>query len=106
MDSHSFNPLDRGNLYLIINEDMQGNEEIPFQSPRSGKFVSNFNIDMNNERDAARFNPLDRGNLYLIRLDFVYRRILDRFNPLDRGNLYLIKCQILFKKHLKIVSIP
>ena len=37
----SFNPLDRGNLYLIQPEcPIMSFEEAEFQSPRSGKFVS------------------------------------------------------------------
>ena len=37
-----FNPLDRGNLYLIIDENTyEHSTQIAFQSPRSGKFVSN-----------------------------------------------------------------
>ena len=38
-----FNPLDRGNLYLIwaLNFSVQINPRL-FQSPRSGKFVSDF----------------------------------------------------------------
>ena len=40
---YCFNPLDRGNLYLIVStityENIDNN--IVFQSPRSGKFVSN-----------------------------------------------------------------
>ena len=37
-----FNPLDRGNLYLIIEYDdyWVEAEVLEFQSPRSGKFVS------------------------------------------------------------------
>ena len=38
-----------------------------FQSPRSGKFVSNCLIDGKYWCHAWGFNPLDRGNLYLIR---------------------------------------
>ena len=38
----SFNPLDRGNLYLIPPEPEEEEEDSEaFQSPRSGKFVSN-----------------------------------------------------------------
>ena len=64
-----FNPLDRGNLYqiyrLILLKTM---EVVMFQSPRSGKFVS----DRNGRAGCLLwmvlgFNPLDRGNLYQIR---------------------------------------
>ena len=36
-----FNPLDRGNLYLILFFRKEYNDNEKFQSPRSGKFVSN-----------------------------------------------------------------
>ena len=41
-DGESFNPLDRGNLYQIfsIGTDPDKNGFMEFQSPRSGKFVS------------------------------------------------------------------
>ena len=40
----SFNPLDRGNLYQIVVIDTLSEEHNPgFQSPRSGKFVSDIN---------------------------------------------------------------
>ena len=61
-----FNPLDRGNLYQIrlssISVD-DARELLKFQSPRSGKFVSNsaWFSSMKNT-GALRFNPLDRGN--------------------------------------------
>ena len=114
-----FNPLDRGNLYQIrlssISVD-DARELLKFQSPRSGKFVSNvaqkytfLNLVL------FCFNPLDRGNLYQIRLSSISvddaRELLKfqsprsgkfvsnsawfssmkntgalRFNPLDRGN--------------------
>ena len=39
-----------------------------FQSPRSGKFVSNDGLEEAITSLASkRFNPLDRGNLYLMR---------------------------------------
>ena len=64
-----------------------------FQSPRSGKFVSNF-VGSGKKLTRAKlsFNPLDRGNLYLIQklLVMMVRALFIRFNPLDRGNLYLI----------------
>ena len=61
-----FNPLDQGNLYQIM--EMLGSNENstqPFQSPRSGKFVSDqyFLMPKLNSSPAC-FNPLDRGNLY------------------------------------------
>ena len=38
-----------------------------FQSPRSGKFVSNVVTHDKGAVEAQGFNPLDRGNLYLIK---------------------------------------
>ena|GEM_PF-3435792 len=64
-----FNPLDRGNLYRIIMTTVtvvrNGKE---FQSPRSGKFVSDFFQRSQSESLSKNscFNPLDRGNLYQI----------------------------------------
>ena len=37
-----------------------------FQSPRSGKFVSNITMSNFIEETLEGFNPLDRGNLYQI----------------------------------------
>ena len=92
----SFNPLDRGNLYLIKPDfDDEIANAIQFQSPRSGKFVSNHMVSpLGSFTDGImRFNPLDRGNLYLIstHLDNSVHSVGSSFNPLDRGNLYLIK---------------
>ena len=62
-----FNPLDRGNLYQISNEvyEIFGSFS-SFQSPRSGKFVSDSKNSFLTEPLKRRFNPLDRGNLYQI----------------------------------------
>ena len=80
-----------------------------FQSPRSGKFVSDF------QKTAflavmfrVSFNPLDRGNLYQIDDEGapIYYLIPEGFNPLDRGNLYQI---ILVERNFSLnffVSIP
>ena len=64
-----FNPLDRGNLYQISYFyacDVPTMEK--FQSPRSGKFVSDNSIvtRFHCEIFFSCFNPLDRGNLYQI----------------------------------------
>ena len=115
----SFNPLDRGNLYQIFSWKVKRKFAMPmeFQSPRSGKFVSN---TANNITELARenpfqsprsgkfvsnparffqptikitntcFNPLDRGNLYLISCGKMATPKEVCFNPLDRGNLYQI----------------
>ena len=64
-----------------------------FQSPRSGKFVSDPQIKelcMMIDPDKC-FNPLDRGNLYqmvCILQPILMVIIKPCFNPLDRGNLY------------------
>ena len=65
---------------------------IRFQSPRSGKFVSDKDKVFSISAILLRFNPLDRGNLYQIGItDNVIRgKVEDCFNPLDRGNLYQI----------------
>ena len=65
-----FNPLDRGNLYqiyrLILLKTM---EVVMFQSPRSGKFVSDYSFGCNHVfASTTSFNPLDRGNLYQIKV--------------------------------------
>ena len=60
-----FNPLDRGNLNQIFETitDEKAYKEM-FQSPRSGKFESNFIISCRlRNGDGLGFNPLDRGNL-------------------------------------------
>ena len=65
-----FNPLDRGNLYQINIVHFFFTKEIKmktFQSPRSGKFVSDALINDQYWCFAPCFNPLDRGNLYQIR---------------------------------------
>ena len=65
-----FNPLDRGNLYPINNNENVFNPETvaeKFQSPRSGKFVSDYVIDHGITKITTCFNPLDRGNLYQMR---------------------------------------
>ena len=43
-----------------------------FQSPRSGKFVSDFNQIGHQRRWRCCFNPLDRGNLYQIPRRYCY----------------------------------
>ena len=63
-----------------------------FQSPRSGKFVSDAKAYLTKFQPGMRFNPLDRGNLYQIPQSnsAVTMRQQQCFNPLDRGNLYQI----------------
>ena len=90
----SFNPLDRGNLYqiYICNRllNLNGLEEV-FQSPRSGKFVSDVVVSYDGKGSVYSFNPLDRGNLYQIGTQREQTREYSQcFNPLDRGNLYQI----------------
>ena len=46
-----------------------------FQSPRSGKFVSDLKIIRSNQWQLqSGFNPLDRGNLYLIKYKCFFLR--------------------------------
>ena len=63
---------------------------IMFQSPRSGKFVSNITMSNFIEETLEGFNPLDRGNLYQIKQSRFSTAEETCFNPLDRGNLYQI----------------
>ena len=135
-----FNPLDRGNLYLIYKKTAPAGSQIVsipqiggcdcnyctcdcnyctwFQSPRSGKFVSNvlLQIDQVILLEQTCFNPLDRGNLYQItkiyespatvslfqsprsgkfvsdqKIPYWFQQNIICFNPLDRGNLYQIQ---------------
>ena len=64
-----------------------------FQSPRSGKFVSDKEISASFACFVQGFNPLDRGNLYQITSEKNTDRKLKKasFNPLDRGNLYQMR---------------
>ena len=68
VDYRGFNPLDRGNLYQITEkyELVKADDTKQFQSPRSGKFVSDSQTRMTIMIEEPRFNPLDRGNLYQI----------------------------------------
>ena len=94
---HGFNPLDRGNWYQInpLVEQYLHFFNQGFQSPRSGKFVSD--SEWWSYRSCPKlsqcFNPLDRGNLYQI-CQILFKKHLKIqekcFNPLDRGNLYQI----------------
>ena len=62
-----FNPLDRGNLYQILGLWGKTYESKDlFQSPRSGKFVSDLTRKTFFVINSYGFNPLDRGNLYQI----------------------------------------
>ena len=62
-----------------------------FQSPRSGKFISDTDTALRSGRVGYRcFNPLGRGNLYQINIFLQRIKNETSFNPLDRGNLYLI----------------
>ena len=68
---------------------------VGFQSPRSGKFVSDQAMLLKLSELQMCFNPLDRGNLYQIRTSQISSIVLAAtvgFNPLDRGNLYQM-CQ-------------
>ena len=48
-----------------------------FQSPRSGKFVSNNYFGTEKAAPMFCFNPLDRGNLYLIILTGLFKTWMD-----------------------------
>ena len=50
----SFNPLDRGNLYQMSQKDAFSRaNDIMFQSPRSGKFVSDdYSVYCENKRES------------------------------------------------------
>ncbi len=100
-----FNPLDRGKLYQIrstlfgvlrnefglfqsprsgkfvsdrlleaLFDAPEGTAE--FQSPRSGKFVSDKQSKTTDKKHHLCFNPLDRGNLYQISFNIPSLRIL------------------------------
>ena len=62
-----FNPLDRGNLYQIPKEPTYRILSEVFQSPRSGKFVSDLEKCVIFVALLQSFNPLDQGNLYRIK---------------------------------------
>ena len=74
-----FNPLDRGNLYQINLAARLCGGQVVFQSPRSGKFVSDFVRRVGKELVyAICFNPLDRGNLYQIALMGFFAQLPER----------------------------
>ena len=59
----------RSGKFVSDNGNAIGNTAIAvtrFQSPRSGKFVSNINMRGLPQCLEVSFNPLDRGNLYLM----------------------------------------
>ena len=66
-----------------------------FQSPKSGKFESNEELNATGPDYSVvkRFNPLNRGNLNQIHVASVGRLNKDGqgFNPLNRGNLNQIR---------------
>ena len=64
---------------------------VRFQSPRSGKFVSDPFADgvLNLGAVLERFNPLDRGNLYLIALREAYRKCLARLFQSPRSGKFV-----------------
>ena len=90
----SFNPLDRGNLYLIWAVDSTANlvSILRFNPLDRGNLYLITSRLMRDGEKAYCFNPLDRGNLYLIQWtdNNGQNRSKHCFNPLDRGNLYLI----------------
>ena len=58
-----------------------------FQSPRSGKFVSDVRFSTMDGQQWTSFNPLDRGNLYQIKAGYepVISKIKDRFQSPKSG---------------------
>ncbi len=66
----SFNPLDRGNLYQIQNEKVIIYRKSPeFQSPRSGKFVSDSpknacKLTMSFKRTINRWHYITNGKMF------------------------------------------
>ena len=90
-----FNPLDRGNLYQIQGFEpviSKVKDSLKFQSPRSGKFVSNdFDWDMEC-KGVYQFQSPRSGKFVLdAKTNGLIFRQDNCFNPLDRGNLYLIQ---------------
>ena len=64
VNNKRFNPLNRGNLNQILRRQNGWRRTVlSFQSPKSGKFESNFHLEYKNAKDYASFNPLNRGNL-------------------------------------------
>ena len=64
-----FNPLDRGNLYQINNNGAQVEEVMLFQSPRSGKFVSDSpknacKLTMSFKRTINRWHYITNGKMF------------------------------------------
>ena len=87
-----FNPLDRGNLYLIKSRSYRARKlDAWFQSPRSGKFVSNRQYHLSNRTVLfEKFQSPRSGKFVSDLLIWLPTQMTSRFNPLDRGNLYLI----------------
>ena len=91
-----FNPLDRGNLYQIFFSEKKVKVSLGrsmFQSPISGKFVSDKKaIRRTIESMGYKFQSPRSGKFVS---DGILSKLfrgskISRFNPLDRGNLYQI----------------
>ena len=76
----------------LRNKELLSQPNVKFQSPRSGKFVSNANKRL--EPCGARMFQSPRSGKFVsnkvVRLSFDLLH-KESFNPLDRGNLYLIR---------------
>ena len=67
-------------------------EDARFQSPRSGKFISNLaSIDAPEKKQDLFQSPRSGEFVSNMRVRLIITAwLLSSFNPLDRGNLYLI----------------
>ena len=80
-----------------------------FQSPRSGKFVSNASFKERKQQMISKlFQSPISGKFVLDWLVLIALKMQPSFNPLDRGNLYQISKRNLKKKRKTCftVSIP
>ena len=88
-----FNPLDRGNLYLIGLKTVTRNTvtiKSKFQSPRSGKFVSDQKLNRLNIHSLIAFQSPRSGKFVSNKeISLIDAAKLKGFNPLDRGNIYI-----------------
>ena len=101
----SFNPLDRGNLNQIVEHGGILEIGIKFQSPRSGKFESNIEMDIRKLLIPGGFNPLDRGNLNQMVLSQILWLMESSFQSPRSGKFESNEAGIKADEY-KIVSIP
>ena len=84
----SFNPLERGNSNQILsNWDTSSQKKLLFQSPRTGKFESNFQykIRPSNPGSSGCFNPLERGNSNQIKVLMKVMSLMMKFQTPRTG---------------------